>query len=97
MVCSPRFHPLRKMPKIPISQKDSQDLFAYFGDQIKQRQQSLDIEVDSLDHQVPIPSKAQSPLFAQYMSQRFFRDGGCVHCHDGEVRAKKLFALDENN
>lgn len=76
----------RKMPPLKISQRDADDLFLYFGRVRQEAEHSLNLQLENLSPPQG-PSSVETRI-VNYVENRFFRDGGCVHCHGIEGRAR---------
>ena len=88
----------RKMPTFTLDASTARGLYDLFGRERARLEAALDREVaEGLAQKVQASAgaPAQRPLPApaiDYLWGRFLRDGGCVHCHDGDLRARAAFA-----
>ena len=82
----------RQMPTFHISKKDAASLRAYFQSRRKTQEMKLDKAVALVQKDWEALSSKPIPKVAkQYIWGRFWRDGGCVHCHEIEGRAQTQF------
>jgi mono/diheme cytochrome c family protein len=80
----------RSMPVLNVSEAEAADIFAYLGQLRKKTEEQLDQAVARI--QAPAAKGGAVPrAVAGYIENRFFRDGGCVHCHGIEGRALARF------
>ncbi len=84
------------MPIIAITQSDADNIFAYLGDRLQQRQQQLDATLKMALKAPPMATKTPpNPQALTYIWKSLMRDGKCVHCHAGKTEAASLFRANE--
>lgn len=75
-----------------LSQIELEQLAAYFQFTRLQKEQALDSEIAEIAKAYKqLPQKPLKEKERQYLWTSFWRDGGCVHCHGIEGRAKQRF------
>lgn len=75
-----------------LNKEQVSELAAYFSSARTKREQALDAEIANITHDFQtLHAKPLTLKERQYLWQSFWRDGGCVHCHGIEGRAKQRF------
>lgn len=80
----------RKMPALNLTADEAADIFSYLGQLRQKTEEQLDQAVAGI-RMPPAHGRTVPRTVSAYVENRFFRDGGCVHCHGIEGRAQAKF------
>ncbi|WP_330959958.1 hypothetical protein [Photobacterium sp. 53610] len=84
----------RTMPKLSVSRHDAYDLYAYFQDARAKNEKALAEAIQQIDLNFDqLPQGTIPPKALHFIWNRLWRDGGCVHCHGIDGRAKDAFSM----
>ncbi|HSC66934.1 MAG TPA: hypothetical protein VLC79_04540 [Cellvibrio sp.] len=81
----------RQMPQVNISKTDSKKLYAYFQSVRAEKEAAVDFLAKKYIANFQNKNTSLPVSQINYMWQKFWRDGSCVHCHSIGGRATEKF------